>query len=136
MPIRPENRHLYAKNWKEISKFIRFERAQGKCEFCGIANYSIGHWVQGKFITSDEAWDAMNNNGIDLYESVPQEKRFVKVVLTVAHLDQDPTNNDYSNLKALCQRCHLKHDQKQHIKTARKTRDRKYGYQYLFGEIE
>ncbi len=29
-----------------------------------------------------------------------------KVVLTIAHLDQDITNNAYKNLAALCQRCH------------------------------
>lgn len=33
-----------------------------------------------------------------------------KVVLTIAHLDQDPTNNDYTNLRALCQKCHNKLD--------------------------
>lgn len=29
-------------------------------------------------------------------------------VLTVHHLDGDPSNNKRSNLRALCQRCHLK----------------------------
>jgi 5-methylcytosine-specific restriction endonuclease McrA len=28
-------------------------------------------------------------------------------VLTVHHLDMDPSNCDYTNLVALCQRCHL-----------------------------
>lgn len=32
--------------------------------------------------------------------------RLALVVLTIAHIDQDPTNNDYSNLRALCQKCH------------------------------
>ncbi|NPV54540.1 MAG: HNH endonuclease [Firmicutes bacterium] len=32
------------------------------------------------------------------------------VVLTVAHLDHDPTNNDPENLRALCQLCHNRHD--------------------------
>jgi len=31
-------------------------------------------------------------------------------VLTVAHKDQNPANNDLSNLAALCSVCHLKHD--------------------------
>ena len=43
------------------------------------------------------------------------------VVLTIAHLDHDKTNNDLSNLAALCQRCHLRHDIWQHIE------NRKYG---------
>lgn len=33
-----------------------------------------------------------------------------RVVLTIAHLDQDTHNNDEANLKALCQQCHLAHD--------------------------
>jgi 5-methylcytosine-specific restriction endonuclease McrA len=32
------------------------------------------------------------------------------VVLTIAHLDQQPENNDHANLRALCQRCHLRFD--------------------------
>ncbi len=33
------------------------------------------------------------------------------IVLSVAHLDQYPENNAYSNLAALCQKCHLDHDE-------------------------
>jgi hypothetical protein len=33
-----------------------------------------------------------------------------RIWLQVAHLDQDTTNNDLSNLKTLCPRCHLRHD--------------------------
>lgn len=38
-----------------------------------------------------------------------------------AHLDHDHTNNRFSNLAALCQKCHLTHDAKQH------QANRKYG---------
>ncbi len=37
-------------------------------------------------------------------------KAVAKVVLTIAHLDHDVNNNDFSNLKALCQRCHNRYD--------------------------
>lgn len=40
MPIRPENRDRYPKNWKEIRASI-LKRAENRCEFCGIANYTI-----------------------------------------------------------------------------------------------
>lgn len=33
-----------------------------------------------------------------------------RVILTVAHLDHDPTNNSRANLRALCQLCHNRHD--------------------------
>ena len=36
------------------------------------------------------------------------------VVLASAHLDHDPSNNRASNLAALCQRCHMLHDAKEH----------------------
>lgn len=44
-----------------------------------------------------------------------------KVVLTIAHMDHDKTNNSLENLRALCQRCHLRHDIGQHVA------NRKYG---------
>lgn len=40
MPIRPENKARYPKNWKEIRKQILI-RANNRCEFCGVENYSI-----------------------------------------------------------------------------------------------
>jgi 5-methylcytosine-specific restriction endonuclease McrA len=40
MPIRPENKDRYPKDWPQISARIR-ERAGQKCEDCGVANYSI-----------------------------------------------------------------------------------------------
>ena len=35
MPIRPENRRRYPKDWKAISARVRFERAGGRCECSG-----------------------------------------------------------------------------------------------------
>ena len=40
MPIRPENKARYPKDWKEIRKSI-LARANNRCEFCGVPNYSI-----------------------------------------------------------------------------------------------
>jgi hypothetical protein len=38
-----------------------------------------------------------------------------KNILTVAHLDQNPLNNDESNIKVLCRSCHIQYDQKYHV---------------------
>lgn len=46
-------------------------------------------------------------------------EKSIKIVLTVAHLDHNPTNNDCSNLKAMCQKCHNNYD-KEHRKESRK----------------
>lgn len=34
----------------------------------------------------------------------------IKIILTIAHMDHTPENNEESNLKALCQRCHNRYD--------------------------
>jgi hypothetical protein len=87
----PINYKEYHPKWKLISKLVRVNRAANKCEWCGAENYQP-HPVTGS-----------------------------KVVLTVAHVDHDKTNNLFSNLAALCQKCHLGHDIKQHVD------NRKYG---------
>lgn len=56
-----------------------------------------------------------------------------KIVLTIAHLDQDPTNNADENLAALCQRCHNRHDAPHRAKNASKTRHAKKSDGDLFG---
>jgi hypothetical protein len=47
------------------------------------------------------------------------------VVLTIAHLDRNPDNSDPANLRAMCQRCHLRYDSVQHRQNSAKTRRRK-----------
>ncbi len=81
----------YHPKWSLISRLIRFVRAKNHCEWCGAENYKA------------------------------HPKTGSKVCLTVAHIDHDKTNNRFYNLAALCQRCHLWHDIKQHID------NRKYG---------
>jgi len=49
MPIRPENRARYPKDWPAISASIRV-RAGNRCEQCGVENYALG----GR--TPDGAW--------------------------------------------------------------------------------
>lgn len=118
MPIKPENRARYPKNWKEISLRIR-ERSGGRCECsgeCGLHRTTGGprrceerHGLAAKWA-----------NG--------------KVILTVAHLDHMPENCEPENLKAMCQRCHLRYDIDHHKKTARATRERKSPQMRLFQE--
>lgn len=87
----PINYSEYHPKWSLISRLIRFHRAKNRCEWCDAENYQP-HPITGS-----------------------------KVVLTVAHVDHDKHNNRFSNLAALCQRCHLHHDKEQHAD------NRKYG---------
>lgn len=93
MPIRPENKHRYPKDWKLRSRFIRFYRAKNRCERCGAENYQP-HPVTGS-----------------------------KVILTVAHVyDHRPENASFFNLAAWCQKCHLTHDAAIHAENRRRNR--------------
>ena len=76
----PIDKSKYPPDWAAISSRIRFNRARNCCELCGAENYKK-HPVTNS-----------------------------KVVLAVAHLNRDTTDNSEENLKALCQFCHLAHD--------------------------
>lgn len=92
----PIDKARYPADWKQISKRIRFERADNKCEWCGAENYQP-HPITGS-----------------------------KVVLTVAHYpDPSPMNCAENNLHALCQRCHNRVDAPMRTVNARRTRLRK-----------
>ena len=81
MPIRPEMRGRYPKDWKVRSRFVRTVRSRGRCEWCG-AVHRQPHPITGSV-----------------------------VVLTTAHVyDHRPEAASLLNLAALCQRCHNRHD--------------------------
>ncbi len=110
MPIKPELKKLYPDNWKEISLRIR-EESGGNCQFCGrpaVENLCVSHgglWYDREM----QVWrDRFGNHYQGL---VPvYTMREVDIVLTVAHLDQDPRNCRPENLRALCQYCHNRYD--------------------------
>lgn len=96
MPIRPENRKRYPKNWKQIRQQI-LERAGNKCEFCGVENHS--EYIRKK------------------------DGKVCKHVLTIAHIyDERPECVDPDNLKALCCFCHNRLDAPMRAKHAKATR--------------
>ena len=106
MPIRPENKARYPKDWKLRSKFIRFYRAKNHCEWCGCENYQP-HPITGS-----------------------------KVILTVAHVyDDRPEASDFLNLAALCQKCHNSHDSKSRLANRRANKEREAG-QLLLDTID
>lgn len=130
MPIRPENKALYPANWKEISHRVRFERAGGKCEKCGAPHGEvIARGSDGTYMLVDgHVFDAETGEvrGMAKGSEYPVQ-RFVKVVLTTAHLNHDLTDHRDEVLKAYCQLHHLRHDAKEHASTARRNRDKKRG---------
>lgn len=109
MPISPERQKLYpggsirSVQWVRDYRLPILERAGHRCE------------------GTPQRPACRAENG------VPHPETGSTVVLTVAHLDQDPGNNDWANLAALCQRCHNLWDSRSRTRNAIATRARKRG---------
>ena len=85
MPIAPHIAKRYPTDWNLRRRFIIEYRAAGRCEWCGAVNYQ------------------------------PHPDTGSKVVLTIAHVwDKRPEQASLLNLAALCQRCHLNWDRREH----------------------
>ncbi|MCB1968993.1 MAG: hypothetical protein H6851_02085 [Geminicoccaceae bacterium] len=124
MPIKPQLRWFYPIDWPQISRQIRFGRAQGRCEQCGrpdkraIRQLVDGRWYdESGGLWRDDAGKAANWPDVVEYSTV----RIRHVRLATAHLDHDPGNSRHENLRALCQRCHLHHDREEHVRRRRVT---------------
>lgn len=128
MPIKPENRRRYPPNWKAISLSIRRDRAKGRCECLGECG--VGHGP-GPDIYSREIYREFNEVAMltpgrcDAWNTELHPVTGSRVVLTVAHLDHTPENCDPTNLRAMCQRCHLAYDREHHAKTRAENKRRK-----------
>lgn len=143
MPIRPENRRRYPRDWQQIRARI-LERAGHRCEWCGVPNYAAGYRdATGRFrpTAGNQAHDAAGAGELSYRDAAelvrhnnewcdgfgPNGERGIVIVLTIAHLDHTLESDDPERLRALCQRCHLTYDAKQHTQTARATREQKRG---------
>jgi len=104
----PFHRDHYSDDWEEISTAIR-ERSGGCCECLGECGLHRTHPGPRR---------CEERNG----EKAKWARG--KIVLTVAHMDHDTMNNDAANLRAMCQRCHLRYDHKHHMQNAAITRRR------------
>jgi hypothetical protein len=123
----PMDQTKYPANWREVSRAIR-ERAGQRCECTGeCGDEHTGQRCNapnGETIRRDDRQPARwsLHGGCSLCLGGDPECRPVKVVLTVAHLDHDPSHADPARLRALCQRCHLRLDRHQHAANAHATR--------------
>lgn len=99
MPIDSRVRHFYRREWHQLSREIRQERAKNRCECRGECG------AHGDRCSAEHGEKHPVTGG--------------EVVLTVAHLDQDPREHDPARLRAMCQRCHITYD-RQPEQTARR----------------
>lgn len=107
MPIRSENRDRYPDDWAEISLAIK-ERAGWRCECRGECGRPLLHL---------DVDDRCSNR-----HELPASGTGSRVILTTAHLDHTPEHCDPTNLKAMCQGCHLHYDRAHHAATRAATR--------------
>lgn len=127
MPIRPENRHRYPLAWPAIRAAI-LARAGDRCEQCHAPNRTriargAGPDAGTYMLASADVYDAQTGRHLgQCRHSDYTLARVVTVVLTIAHLDHIPEHCDPSNLRAMCQRCHLAYDAQHHRETAQATR--------------
>jgi hypothetical protein len=137
MPIRPQLRQFYGRQWRTETRPRILARAQNKCEQCQAPNRQTvvrnhrdypGWWFEFEGGTAHDNTGATQGAirlseapGMELVESGPGA-RLTEIVLTVAHLNQTAGDDRDENLKALCQWCHLHHDRAQHTHNSRETR--------------
>lgn len=106
------------------------ERAANRCEQCGVENYGI--------YFDTEKHGRVKHDGSHATDEYVADWNYkcVKIVLTISHTDHDITNNgelgNRPNLRALCQRCHNRHDIEYRRANARVTIREKKGLQSLF----
>jgi 5-methylcytosine-specific restriction endonuclease McrA len=142
MPIKKEKMKLYpggsihSKEWKAIRSDI-LKRAEHKCERCMVPNHKrvLRPDLHNTYIMVDTGMTFDADTGELLQYTRGSEMpygRFVDIVLTTAHIDQDPKNNDPSNLLALCQQCHNRLDAPFRKVNAANTRHGKKAIRDLF----
>ena len=105
MPIKPENKTRYPKEWPQIRAAI-LERAGHKCEKCKAPNRTRiargGDDDAGTYmLDSADVFDAETGEHLGRCRmSDYSVLRMTDVVLTIAHLDHVPENCEPGNLRA------------------------------------
>ena len=135
MPIRPEFREFYGREWRTVVRPAILRRAGYKCEQCQKPNHAHV-WVWSG--PSGQYWTRVKGDGqlwhycalgggtgnFRLIRDQWNQARQIRVVLTIAHLNHTPGDDRPENLMALCQWCHLNYDKVHHRETRATRKDR------------
>ena len=115
MPIRPDLRKFYGREWRTVIRPRILKRARDRCELCRAPNWRIVARFGGAWLDPETGrWRSSFGHRYSLPARIERE---ICIVLTVAHLNHDPADNRDENLMALCQWCHLHHDRSHHKDT-------------------
>ena len=99
----PIIRKRYPENWDSIATQVKRE-ANWCCEQCRRPCRQPSEPL-ADFLQRVQQWRQILSPLPPTFAEAPR-----RYLLTVAHLDQQPSNQDRSNLKALCTVCHLRFD--------------------------
>lgn len=111
MPVKPERRALYGDDWREFAAYIKFDRAEGKCECDGRCGDSLCRGLAA--------------GRCNAQHGKPHPVNGKRTVLTAAHLNHDETSREEDEVAAFCARCHLAYDRDHHAETRKKTLEAK-----------
>jgi hypothetical protein len=120
MPIEKDR---YPTHWPTLALDLK-SKQEWTCEHCGKQCRKPKEPLS---VFAERVYGGID--GDDWKEAVDCPGKFV---LTTAHLDQNPANNDPNNLRALCSGCHLNYDRDYLAANAQAKRERR-GQQNLFG---
>jgi len=126
VPIRAELRHHYGRVWRTVTRPRILARAGNCCEQCLKPDREV---VETRFLAGRMWWRAtslpwINHRGqIQTPPRFYDAERFIRVVLTIAHLNHVAGDDRDENLKALCQWCHLNYDLAHHHETRAARKD-------------
>jgi len=111
------NRERYADNWEDTIRPNILKRDKYACRCCGLKHRKIYVFPKKEraFVILASEMEEFKTNGLKVY----------KVFLQVAHLDHNPDNNNPSNLKAMCPKCHLNFDRYMNILLRKKNAKRR-----------
>lgn len=139
MPIRPELRKFYGRDWRTVTRPRILARAGNRCEQCGVPNHTrVARAMRWWMIPPEGWWTAPwelpngfpgvvwhnSRSTIHKGDNFPREIcRRVYVVICVCHLNHTSGDDRDENLRALCQYCHLTKDQGQHHLTRAARKD-------------
>ncbi len=101
-----KNKHKYPENWTDEVRPAILKRDGYKCQHCNIKHrtYLFIDQNNKRIMVNRAEHEELKAGGYKTY----------RVFLQVAHIDNDPSNNDFVNLLSLCPACH--HNQDKHWK--------------------
>lgn len=97
-----KNRDRYPAEWESEIRPAILTRDKFRCQHCKIKQNTRYYRHRGLRMIVHGPFEESHAKTV--------KARIMKIGLQVAHLDQNPSNNEFSNLLSLCPDCHLKND--------------------------